>query len=532
MKYKAKITEDLHKRINPFRSTISIIILYAIIGMAWIFLSDLTLSWIVQDPEVVEELQLAKGIFYVVITAILFYFIIKKRIDLYFDVIANLKDTIVQLEHLEQKLYQLAYFDTLTGLMSKNKMIEKVDEFIQFNPDRIIGLVYIDIDDFKNINELKGHEIGDQLIQLIAEEIKKIALPPNEVARLGGDEFIILINNIQKQEDIIDLVREHASSIQKLFDLGNDRFYVTVSAGMAFYPTDGNSFETLFKNADIALHNAKKNGKGQIVLYNKEFEAEVFKQSELSFLLHQAIRNKELELYYQPLLHLKKAHHLTVEALLRWHHPEKGFIPPLEFIPIAELSNQIKEITLFVFEQCFIQFLKWEKIGIHTSISINLSTKLIGDNQFFQQITAMIDQYQITPRHFIIEVTESVILNHMEESIERLLAWKKLGFQLALDDFGTGYSSLTYLQKLPFDIIKIDRSFIKDFTNAKNDETLFMFMINLVHHINKEIVFEGVEEVNQRELLEKYGADYIQGYCYAKPMPVSNVETFFKKDIK
>lgn len=524
-----------HSSISPVRNTLQLIIIYIVIGISWIFLSDQVLLFLVSDPQIVESIQLGKGIFYVLTTALLFYFIIKRRMDLYMDSIHQLRrvngemeDTNRNLIKLEEKLYKIAYFDPLTGLISKNKIIGVITEHHQLRPREPFGFVYIDIDNFRGLNELKGHDIGDELLKLIAQEMLTIAPAPHLVSRLGGDEFVILIQGVRTKDDIIMILHEYEARIKKTFILDNDEYFVTVSAGVSVYPEDGSTYEQLLRHADMALDVAKKQGKNTIVVYQQDFKRGMMQQLELANIFHNAVPNGEFMMYYQPIYTSKDERPVTVEALMRWQHSTRGFIAPNDFIPIAEWTGKIKELTWFAFKQTFEQSKIWKKQGLDLKISINVSAKVILLDDFIERIKILLKIHHVEPQDFILEVTESIILEKIDETIEKLVELKILGFSIALDDFGTGYSSLTYLEKLPCNILKIDRSFITSILSGADDYPLLTFMIDLAHKLGKSVVAEGVEDKVQRDKLCELGVDQIQGYYYAKPMPANAIEPFIK----
>lgn len=526
-----------HIYLSPFRSTLLIIGIYGIFGLAWILFSDMLLEELIEDPALFADFQSIKGFLFVIGTAVLFYFLIKRRMDSYYRLISDLEKTIFELESsnnqlvgLQDRLYHLAYYDTLTGLLSKTRIIEQIKKHIEENPDELFGLVYIDIDDFKHINEMKGHNIGDELIRLIANDLDAIARPLHEVSRLGGDEFLIFVKNVKNVGELLSVIQEGVSHIPSEFTLEGETFFVTFSAGVSIYPLDGKNYDELMINADLALHMAKVQGKDQIIVYQQGFRDQVMHHIALSNMLHQAILNQELMVYYQPLYAFSQKEAAFCEALIRWNDPKEGFIPPLDFIKVAEETGQINAITYFVLDQAIqmVQALKQE--GYDIVISINLSAKMLND-EFILEVQKRLTPEEPLFTNLILEITESVVLEHIEESIVRLKALKTLGFKIALDDFGTGYSSLTYLQRLPIDILKIDQSFIRD-VHHHSDSSFMKFFIELAHNLHLFIVFEGIEEEAQKELLLTFGADGFQGYLYAKPMPTQKLINFYQEQEK
>jgi len=509
---------------NPLRNALEVSGFYIILGLLWIFFSDMALKFLVQDPARVEELQLAKGLFYVAVTGYVFYIIIKKRMDTYYNIMNHLNEALVELKRtnqnmkeLEHELEQIAYFDSLTGLYTRNMVIKKIDEHIEQHPNELLGLVYVDIDDFSNINEIKGHTIGDELILMISKELKVSANLPHVVGRIGGDGFVVLLKNFANKEKMLEIVRNNFNRLKRSFILDHEEFFITVSVGVCTYPEDGTTTQMLLSNVDLALGKAKSMGKNQLVIYDERYHHDMKKQIEISNMLYHAVRNKEFKVFYQPIVQSSTGIASKVEALIRWHHPVKGNIPPLDFIDISEKTGHIREITYFVIKESIQQLRIWDQQGIDMMVSINLSARVLNDPNFLNDIKVLLDKFNGDPKRLILEITESAVLTHIDESITTLLVLKAMGFAIALDDFGTGYSSLTYLQRLPIDIIKIDRSFIRNIQSKDHRVPLLKFMIDVAHELKLKVVCEGIEEDYERHATISHGSDYLQGFYYARP---------------
>ncbi|MCU0105636.1 bifunctional diguanylate cyclase/phosphodiesterase [Acholeplasma vituli] len=515
---------DAAFKVTPLRNALELIGLYIVIGVLWIFFSDMALNFLIGDPAKVEGFQLFKGLFYVAITGYVFYIIIKKRMESYYNVMSQLNTTLVKLHEtndslrkLENELEQIAYYDSLTGLYTRNMITRLIDEHIEKNPNELLGLVYIDIDDFSNINEIKGHTVGDELILLLSNELKRIAGQPHQIGRIGGDGFIILLKEFHNKDQMLEIIRRNATSLKKSFMLDHEEFYITVSIGVCIYPDDGITTQALLSNVDLSLGRAKELGKNQIVVYHEKYHAEMKRQIEISNMLYQAVRNREFKVFYQPIVNSKLGKATKVEALIRWHHPVKGNIPPLDFIGIAEKTGHIKEITYFVIKESIKQIKIWQEQNIELSVSVNLSARVLNDPSFLNDIQVLLKKFEGNPKMLILEITESAVLTQIDESIMTLLALKRMGFQIALDDFGTGYSSLTYLQRLPIDIIKIDRSFVRNIKSKDHVVPLLKFMIDVAHELKMKVVCEGIEELYEKEATIAHGSDYLQGFYYSRP---------------
>lgn len=526
---------SLEKHMNSTYAAIKIILIYLIMGFTWIILSDIILDAIFSDPEANQVAQTAKGIFYVAFTAIVFFYIIHRQMDMYVMTITDLRKAYIELDEghkkslqLEDQLYDLAYYDPLTSLPNRIMLEQTINRYINEKKENgMIGIIYFDIDEFRNINEVKGHSIGDELIKSIAHELGSMIEKPHMLARMSGDEFVLALFDIIHLEDFLPTVDNYFKYIRKSYVLAEDDFFVTFSAGVALYPDHGTDYVTLMRHADAAMSIAKSKGKDQTVIFDDEMVTVIKQQTELLNQLRVAIDHNEFQLYYQPIIDLETNKPVGTEALIRWVHPTKGFIPPLEFISLSEKNGFIREITEWVFKQSAEQFPEWGKKR-NFKVSINLSASMLMNDKFITDLIRWIENHGIDCKKFNIEITETAIISDIQKSIHVLNALKRLGFTIALDDFGTGYSSLTYLQKLPIDTIKIDRSFISNIKEDTEEFFVLKYMIDLAHHLKLSVVAEGIETKEQADMVKKYDVDYAQGYYYCKPMPQNRVIEYFK----
>ena len=432
---------------------------------------------------------------------------------------------------LDDKLFKVAYYDSLTGLPNKVLLEKTVSKYIEDHPqDGMIGFIYFDIDEFSNINEVKGHSFGDQLLQQIANLLNSKIEAPNMLARTGGDEFVLALFELNQLETYIPQVEYYINLIRTTFVLDEDDFFITYSVGVALYPDNGKDYITLLRHADAAQSIAKSKGKDQIVIFDDEMVTMIKQQTELLNYLRHAIANEEFSLHYQPIINLKDDQTSGVEALIRWQHPVKGFIPPLEFISISEKNGYIKEISEWVFKEVANQYEAWNIEGKQFRISINISPIMLMYDKFIPYMNEWIQTYHLDSSQITLEITESAIIEDIQKSVHVLKQLKKLGFIIALDDFGTGYSSLTYLQKLPIDIIKIDRSFISNIKPNTEEFHVLRYMIELAHHLNLLVVAEGIETIEQANMVKKYDVDLAQGYYFCRPMPQLRVIEYLKEN--
>jgi diguanylate cyclase (GGDEF)-like protein len=522
-------------KLNPINESIKIIVYYVLISFLWIFGSDAFVNVFIDDSELISQIQTIKGIFFVLLSGAIFYLIIFKKLSLYVESIIKLRNVNENLEimnensiKLDQKLFQLAYYDELTGLPNKILLEEKVNTFLKSNPEHMMALVYMDIDEFRNVNEVKGHQIGDELIKKVADVMNKHVKEKDVLCHTGADEFVVAVFDIKDLANFLSEIEEFFKKIKKTYVLDKDDYYITFSGGVALAPDHGHDYITLLRHADSALSMAKNKGKDQLVIFDDEMVTMITQQTELLNQLRNAIPNHEFSLHYQPVIDLKDSSIIGAEALIRWNNKSKGYIPPLEFISLSEKNGYIKEITEWVFYQVAKDISKWPKKKEDFKISINISAVMLIHDSFLKYLNKWIKQYQIDCKQIILEITETAVITDIDRSIHVLLQLRKMGFTIALDDFGTGYSSLTYLQRLPIDIIKIDRGFINNINKDTKEFHVLKYMIDLAHHLNMKVVAEGIEIIEQQNIVKTYLGDLAQGYYYCKPMPKEQLIDFIK----
>lgn len=388
----------------------------------------------------------------------------------------------------------------------------------QFDGTDKLALVYLDINNFKYINETFGNKAGCEVIKYVADFLVSKTKNVNQVARIEKDKFAVLFTDINSNTELYETVDK---IINSGFNIGtsDDIFYVTMSAGIALYPEHGCDSNTLMKKAETAINYAKKTGK-DIKMYSEELQNKIIGQIQMANMLQAAIEKEEFTLYYQPEYNLKTEEIIGAEVLVRWPHPVHGFISPEVFIPVAEKSKQIYELERWIIENALQQKQRWERDGFsHLELSINLSSKTLESDTNFQKIEKIISSYQVDYSKIVFEVTETVMINQVDLAIQRLKRLKKYGIRIALDDFGTGYSSLTHIMKLPLDIIKIDRSFIKAIPGGNDETVITENMISLAHNLNYRVVAEGIETREQVKFLKARACERGQGFYLCKPLP-------------
>ncbi|UOF91976.1 EAL domain-containing protein [Fodinisporobacter ferrooxydans] len=418
-----------------------------------------------------------------------------------------------QLQENHEHMYFQAHHDTLTGLPNRLFFGEQLQElFFQKNSESF-AIMYLDLDRFKNINDTLGHTIGDQLLIQVAERVKNSLLNRATIHRIGGDEFTILIDRPEKNE-----TQEVAQSILNLFAqpfvLAESEFYITASIGISLYPENGSDIETLLKHADSAMYAAKQNGGNRYKLYDAKIEFETAERVVLENYLRKAIKQDEFFLQYQPKVDLKTKQITGVEALLRWEHPKLGTVSPNKFIPVAEEIGLIGTIGEWVLRSACVQNKVWQEEGLPPlRVAVNLSLYQFREDNLVQKIKDILMETGLDPTYLELEITESMSMYNEDYVVEKLSELRRIGIHISVDDFGTGYSSLNYLNKLPIDTLKIDRSFMKE-----DNKTTIKSIIGLAHNLNLKVIAEGVETSEQVDFLQQNGCDEAQGYFFDKPL--------------
>ncbi len=425
----------------------------------------------------------------------------------------------------ELKLNYQAHYDELTGLANRAFLSVRMNQLIQQNleTNRKFALLFIDLDNFKDINDLLGHEIGDKLLKETATRLYKLIGNSDLLARLGGDEFVVLLADHASVNDYCNNAKKIIDSLTRQFIISNNELFVSCSIGVVIYPDDGRTMSTLMRKADSAMYKAKAQGKGRFTVYDDTIDREITRRYLVERHLRRALEKSQLEVHYQPQYDLALKRIVSVEGLLRWNCPELGPIGPAEFIPVAEQSGLIVAIGEFIFEQVAtfirLQLDKEEPIRV----SMNLSPRQLREPDFVQSLVAKTSLYDI-PRHLLeLEITETILLSNEFKASECLEALHNFGFKLAMDDFGTGYSSLSYLRQYPFDNLKIDREFVWDINKTNEANSLIKAMITIAKELNMRVIAEGVETEEQVDFLNSAGCDLIQGFYIGKAMSVSDL---------
>lgn len=448
--------------------------------------------------------------------------------------VAGSHTDITEQKRNEDKVLKLAYYDLITGLPNR-AMFEKqlTSQIVNAkNVNKQCALLYFDLDDFKNVNDTLGHTYGDILLKMVSKEFRKYKKEDYTLARLGGDEFGLIVSEIEDLCQLHSLASMIINSLEKPWMLNGQEFYISTSIGIAVFPDHGENSETLLRNADTAMYCAKEAGKKGYKIYKEEMYTQKMEFINMKKSLRHGVKNKEFILNYQPVIDLKNNRIISSEALIRWNHPKKGLISPINFIPIAEKTGIIKEIGKWTLETACKQNKIWiEKGYAPIKISINMSALEFKQRNLVKSIKGILQETGIDSKYLVIEITENIVLEDLNHTINVLNELKKMNIRIALDDFGTGYSSLNYLKILPIDYLKLDKSFIDNVTTKSKDQAITKALIKLAHDIGLKVVAEGIETEEQYHYLKKINCDLGQGYFFNKPLPAGEFEKILSEEV-
>jgi len=424
-----------------------------------------------------------------------------------------------------------AYFDALTLLPNRFLALDRLSQMLNDaeRNEECAAVFFIDLDDFKKVNDSLGHEIGDKLLIAAANRLNQSIRKEDTVGRLGGDEFIILIRDISSDKDASVIADTLLNIFREPLSIDGRELILTLSIGIAMYPQNGTNTSELLRNSDIAMYQAKTLGRNAYSFFTKEMNVSMMRRFEVEEQIRGALERNEFEIHYQPLLDVKKKQIIGAEALLRWHNAALGYIPPDEFIPIAEHTGLIVAIGRYVIQQSLRFLTHWQNVSQKEYImAVNLSPSQFRDKGLFEFIKNTLTDENLPAHSLELEITEGVLMTGQSYVDDTLLQFDQLGVKLSMDDFGTGYSSLSYLRQYAFDVLKIDRSFINGITLNNEDKSLVQAAIAMAHGLGLVVVAEGVEVHQQLLLLEELGCDFVQGFYFSKPIPAEQFITLSK----
>lgn len=425
----------------------------------------------------------------------------------------------------EERILHLAHYDTLTNLPNRFLAMDRLKQILKQTKrqQQLAAVLFMDLDNFKKINDSLGHETGDRLLIEAAQRLRQKLRQGDTIGRLGGDEFIVLLADVKTPDKLMAITETLLDQFRKPFRLDERELILTASVGIALYPQDGEDASTLLRHADSAMFYAKDQGRNNYAFFTPEMNQAAARRLSIEQQMHSALERGEFYLHYQPLYRLQDNQLTGVEALIRWHNPVLGQVPPDEFIPIAEQTGLIVKIGEFVIETALQMLSLWQQQHAELHMAINLSPAQFRDTGLSDFISDSLCRYPLIAGTLELEITEGVLLSGYAHTDEVLKKLTDLDIRLAMDDFGTGYSSLSYLRRYPFKVLKIDRSFISDMTHDAGDRELVNAAIAMAHGLGIQVVAEGVETDDQRLLLKTLNCDYAQGYLFSKPLPAEDI---------
>ncbi|WP_368740440.1 cyclic di-GMP phosphodiesterase [Enterobacter hormaechei] len=427
----------------------------------------------------------------------------------------------------QERLRVLANTDTITGLPNRNAIHELISDAITARGDTQVGVVYLDLDNFKKVNDAYGHMFGDQLLQAVALAILSCLDEGQTLARLGGDEFIVLATDTS-QGALEAMASRILTRLRQPFRIGLIEVYTGCSLGIALAPQHGNDRESVIRNADTAMYTAKENGRGKFCVFSPEMNQRVFEYLWLDTNLRKALDNDQLLIHYQPKI-TWRGEVRSLEALVRWQSPERGLIPPMEFMSYAEESGLIVPLGRWVMLDVVRQVAKWRDKGINLRVAVNVSARQLADQTIFSDLKQALKDLSFEYCPIDVELTESCLIENEELALSVIQQFSRLGAQIHLDDFGTGYSSLSQLARFPIDAIKLDQAFVRDIHKQSISQSLVRAIVAVAQALNLQVIAEGVESAKEDAFLTKNGVNERQGYLFAKPMPAAAFERWLKR---
>ncbi|HSH30547.1 MAG TPA: EAL domain-containing protein [Thiohalobacter sp.] len=432
---------------------------------------------------------------------------------------------ITERKQFEARIQRMAYYDPLTDLPNRRALNGEIEQLIRKYPaaENRFAVLFLDLDRFKHINDSYGHELGDQLLVKVADRLRRCCENRATISRFGGDELVVLVPDADSPKTAADYAAHLLDSIERPFILEDKEFYISGGVGVTLYPYDGQDAATLIRNADAAMYRAKQSQHTRIALYSEELIDNIATFVSTENRIRRGLKENEFIPHYQPQVEMHSGRIVGAEALARWQSHDRGLISPAEFIPVAEETGLINQLGRSILSQACNQILEWQRAGIRLPLSVNISGRQFAAPGFVDQIRGLIGESGIDPRQLELEITEQVFLEDMDEATDKLWQLRDLGVSIAIDDFGIGYSSLSYLKRLPFNTLKIDRAFTRDICEDTRDVAILRAILSLSRDLRLNTIIEGVETEAQKKLLLRLGCERAQGFLFHQPRPAAEI---------
>lgn len=509
------------QKLSPTR----IVLLYALVGTAWILFSDLAAAWLVKDLHPHEYVAAIKGILFVIATAIFLYLLLR------YDArqLRSSQETFLQ---AEQEIKKLAYYDHETGLPNHNLLLDRLNQVIAFNSRKRknTAVIYISLTGFKAVVDAWGHSGGSDVVRGIADRLASTLRQYDTVARIHRDEFVLVLGGTVLEEDVAMILNKLQAVFSEPLRLGVDETIIPACFGIACFPSDGATSELLLQHAHIAMNQARQNDVA-FQYYSEALNQKAVERLNIETGLLRAMEEGEFFLCYQPKMAINGRDIIGMEALVRWKRPGYGIISPDKFIPVAEETGLIVRLGTYVLREACRQNKVWQDAGLQKlKVAVNLSARQLRDNAFVPLVIEILAETGLDPQYLELELTESALMGDSTDTVCKLLRLKELGISISVDDFGTGYSSLSYLKHLPIDTIKVDRSFVRDIVNDPDDAAIVDAIVAMAHSLKLNVIAEGVETREQLEFLRQRKCQQAQGYYFAKPLAPQQFEAFIIQD--
>lgn len=435
---------------------------------------------------------------------------------------------ITERKKAEQRIIEMATYDMLTGLPNRTLLNDRIEQALEHasRNRKLVAVLSIDLDHFKVINDSLGHDVGDRLLQEIAVRFITVIRSEDTVARQGGDEFVVLLSNLDNALDAEAVARKIIDVLIPTFLIEGKELHISASIGISLFPDDGKDIWTLLKNSDVAMYHAKKNDRNNCQLFKPEMNRQAEERHSMGVDLHHALKHDELLLHYQPIVSIHDSKINSMEVLLRWQHPKHGLIYPIKFIRLAEETGMIVPIGEWVLRQSCLQIKAWQGQGYEVPrLAINLSAKQFRQKKLVANIARILDETGVKGHCLILEITESELIENVEETIKTLQQLRAMGLKISVDDFGTGYSSLSYLRRYQIDTLKIDRSFVHDISDNPDNTAIVSAILAMTHSLKIQVIAEGVETEEQLDFLASNGCSCFQGFYFFKPLSAAEIES-------